>query len=735
MKKASFTVTGMSCAACSASVEKAVKNLDGVFDASVILNLGKLTVEYDEDKLSKKDIERAVTKIGFGVNYNSFKENFASKTREVKKIKTKLIASSLFAIPLFYISMGYMLGFPVPKFMDSSYNPFVYAVVQLLLALMCMIVGYKFYFDGFRNLFTLRPNMDSLVAVGTSSAFIYGIVNICIGTPHYEHNLYFESVGVILTLILFGKFLENRSKLKTNDAIISLMELTPPKATVIRNGEKISVDINDVKIGDTVAISPGEKIAVDGVIIKGQTTVDESALTGESMPVEKEEGSKVFAGCINKYGYIEVNVTVSNNDTVISQIVNMVEQASGSKPELAKLADKICGVFVPCVIAIAIATLIIWLVFTNDISVSIDRFISVLVVACPCALGLATPTAVIVSVGRAAKEGILVKDSSAMEHLNRVDTFVFDKTGTLTKGEPAVVDFYVMDGFDKDELLTVAMSVEAVSEHPLSDAIYEYALKEGATEKEISGFEAIGGRGITATLDGKTVLLGNSSLMEENLVKNTYKDILDEYTKNGKTTMILSLDGEAAAVISAKDVLKEDSKDVIKTLKDAKIKTILLTGDNAVTAKTMADELGIDTCISEVLPAEKAEKIKELMRDGKKVAMIGDGINDSVALTVADVGIAVGSGTQVAIESADVVIMRDKLSDIIKTKNISYATMKNIRQNLFYAFIYNSILIPVAAGALSFIGLNFSPMAGAAAMALSSVSVVLNALRLKKVKI
>ncbi len=734
MKKSHFTVTGMSCAACSASVEKAVRSLDGVESFNINLTSGKLTVQFDEEILCERDIEFAITKIGFGVNHDNLKMNFKDKSLEVKKMKTRLILSAIFAVPLFYVSMGHMVGLPVPSFMDPGFNPLMYAVVQLVLAMGSMVVGYKFYTNGFKNLVLLRPNMDTLVCIGTGAAFIYGVYltfHMHFNGTNHSHNLYFESVGVIITLILLGKYLENRSKLKTNDAIVKLMELTPAIATVIRNGEKTEVDIGDVVAGDRVCVLPGERIPVDGEVVSGSTTVDESMLTGESIPIEKNTGDKVYAGCINKYGYIEVMTTSNSDETLISQIVDMVEEASGSKPRIAHLADKICAVFVPCVILASVLTCTIWLLLGSEIAYAIDRFISVLVVACPCALGLATPTAVIVSVGKSAGEGILVKDAQVLEHLNAVDTFVFDKTGTLTMGEPSVTDLHVADGFDKKTVLEYAMSVETVSEHPLSDAIYEYALSNNVSEKEVSDFMTVGGRGVGATVDGKEILLGNIRFMQERNVTGNYIEISNEYTMAGKTIMILSVDGVFAAVFAAKDTLKPDAKKAIEEL-NRTYSTVLLTGDNSRVAKAMADELGIKQCISEVLPAQKADKIKELMADGKKVAMIGDGINDSVALTVADVGIAVGSGTQIAVEAADIVIMKDELADIIEAKRISCATIKNIKQNLFYAFAYNTLLIPVAAGVFGFAGIVFNPMIAATAMALSSVSVVLNALRLKK---
>ncbi len=738
MKKSYFTVTGMSCAACSASVEKSVSSLNGVSSAVVNLTSGRLTVEYDETLLCEKDIEIAVTKIGFGVNHDNFESTLKNKTAEVKVMLIKLIVSAIFAVPLFYISMGHMIGLPVFGFMEPSVHPKTYALIQLVLSVGCMCAGYKFYINGYKNLFGMRPNMDTLVAVGTTAAFVYGVVLIAdmfASGANHSHNLYFESVGVIITLILLGRYLENRSKLRTNDAIKKLIELTPKKATLIRDGEKIVVDIKDIKKGDVVFVLPGEKIPVDGNVTEGNTTVDESMLTGESMPVEKTVGDKVFAGCINKYGHIKVESLVTSEETVISQIINMVEEASGSKPEIARLADKICGIFVPSVIAIALLTAVVWLIIGVSAATVINRFISVLVIACPCALGLATPTAVIVSVGRAAGEGILVKDANSMEKLSLVDTFVFDKTGTLTKGEPKITDVCVCGSMNENKIIEYAVSVEAVSEHPLSDAIYEYATERGIKEKSVTDFEAISGKGIRAKVDGDTVLLGNKLLMEENGVSGNYDSAVNELVSGGKTIMLLAVNGKLEAVIAARDLMKNDAADMIAALKRAGKNTVLLTGDNKTVALAMAKELGINDIFAEVLPDGKSDKVKSLQQDGHIVAMVGDGINDSVALTQADVGISVGSGTQVALEAADIVIMKDCLTDIVLALNISRETIKNIKQNLFFAFIYNTVLIPVAAGVLTFAGITLDPMIAAMAMALSSVSVVLNALRLKKIKI
>ncbi len=740
MKKSYFTVTGMSCAACSQSVERAVSALGGVINASVNLTTGKLSVEYDENKVTSNDIENTIIKIGFGVNHDNFEDNLNKKLSEIKSMRFRLIFSLIFALPLFYVSMGHMIGLPVPEFMNPRHSPLIFAFVQLILATMCMIAGYRFYTNGYKNLFALHPNMDTLVAVGTTAAFIYGAylmydMYVNPGVNH-AHNLYFESVGVIITLIQLGKYLENRSKIRTNDAIIKLIELSPKKATVIRDGEKVEVDTRDIIKGDIVVILPGEKIPVDAVVVEGSTTVDESMLTGESIPVEKVKGSKVFAGCINRNGYIEAESTTTSEETVISRIITMVEEASGSKPKLAHLADKICAVFVPCVIGAAVLTAVIWTLVGAPFSQIVDRFITVLVVACPCALGLATPTAVIVSVGIAARESVLVKDAKALEQLNMADVFVFDKTGTLTYGKPKVTEFIMFNDFTMQEALEYALSLEEASSHPLSEAVCEYAREQGIKPRNTEFFESIAGRGLRAVIDDKEILIGNIRLMEENDVKLMCgEDITNTLISEGNTLMYLSIGGILSAVIAAKDTVKKSSKQTINMLKQMGKKTVLLTGDNEGVAKAMAKELQIDECIWEVLPGAKADKIKEYKDKGKKVAMIGDGINDSVALTVADVGISVGSGTEIAIEAADIVIMKNELTDIVKAIKISNLAIRNIKQNLFYAFIYNTVLIPVAAGALTFLGITFNPMIAATAMALSSVSVLTNALRLKKIKL
>ncbi len=734
MIKTSFTVTGMHCAVCAGKVESTVAHMEGVKKASVNLATSKLTVQFDEKITNENAICMAVKNAGYGINSDGFSENFEKKVKDVKNMRTRFILSLIFTLPLFYISMGTMVGLPVPMFIDPVESPFGFAYAQLVLSIGAMIVGYKFYTVGYKNLFTLSPNMDSLVAVGTTSAFVYGIYNIVqmnlnpMHASHLVHNLYFESVGVIITLILLGRFLENRSKLKTNDAIKKLIELTPKKAVIEVDGKQVEIDVDDIKDGDIVIVSPGDKISVDGEVLEGSSAVDESMLTGESIGVEKSVGSTVYAGSINKFGYLKVKAKNVGN-TLLSQIIKMVEEASGSKPEIAKLADKIASVFVPSVMAIALIIAIAWIISGADTQTVVNAFISVMVIACPCALGLATPTAVIVSVGRGAELGVLVKDSNALELLNKVNTVVFDKTGTLTTGNIEVTDVLCAEEITENELLSYVYSAEKMSEHPLSDALVSYAKSKNANEKNVDGFEAVVGHGVMAYVDGKKVLVGNARLMRDNEIELRFADELETLSKEGKTSVLVAIDGLVLGCIAMRDSIKAESKETIQALNALGKKTVLLTGDNKYVANAIAKEIGVSEVVSEVLPNDKANKIKELKGAGDTVAMVGDGINDSVALVTADVGIAVSGGTEIAIESADVVIMHDKISDILKAITLSKITIKNIKQNLFFAFIYNVILIPVAAFN------NLNPMIAALAMSLSSVSVVTNALRIKIKKI
>lgn len=740
MSKSELTVTGMSCAVCAGNVEKTVAAVDGVISASVNLASTKLTVEYDDSKTNIESIIAAIEGAGYGANTDSFEKNYEDRRKVSDRIFKKFIISLIFTAPLFYISMGHMLGLPLPDLINPEYHHMRFAVIQLVLSVGSIVAGYQFYTRGFVNLVKLHPNMDTLVATGTSAAFIYGlwlIIDMAVNPYHFNnvHNLYFESVGVIITLILMGRFLESRSKLKTNNAILKLIDMAPKKATVLRDGEQIELAVEEIIMGDIVLISPGEKISVDGIVDEGTSTVDESMLTGESVPVEKAVGDKVYAGCINKYGYLKIKATEVSGATLLSQITRMVEAASGSKPQIAKLADTISGYFVPAVIGIALVSSIVWFIINRNVAFAINIFISVMVIACPCALGLATPTAVIVSVGRAASMGVLVKDSSALEILHKVDTVVFDKTGTLTEGNPKVTDVITAKGVSRKELVSFAVAAEKVSEHPLSDAVVALENSEKIDKYKVSAFEAIVGKGIVADVNGKKVLLGNTALLSENNVKIPDKKVIDQLASVGKTPVIVAIDGKYAGVIAAMDCVKDEAKDVVAELHKMGKKAVVLTGDNKLVAKAVAKELGADDVIYEVLPDQKADKIKELQSNGQMVAMIGDGINDSVAITTADVGISVGSATEIAMESADIVIMKNDLFDIIQAIKLSNATLKNIKQNLFFAFIYNSLLIPLAAGIFSFAGLSLNPMIAAGAMAFSSVSVVSNALRLRKINL
>lgn len=739
MVKTDFTVTGMSCAVCAGNVEKTVAGLNGVKSASVNLATTKLTLEYDEKVITPEEIKKAVEEAGYGLNTDSFEQNYAGREHEVKVIFYKFLFSLIFTAPLFYISMGHMIGLPVPGIISPENYPLRYAVTQLVLSIGCVAVGYQFYTHGYKNLFRLHPNMDSLVAVGTSAAFLYGlylVIDLAINSSHTDnvHHLYFESVGVIITLILLGKYLENRSKLKTNDAIKKLIELTPKKATVLRDGQQVEVPVEEIIMGDIVLVSPGEKVSVDGEVIEGSSTIDESMLTGESIPVEKVPGDKVFAGCINKYGYLHVKATGVSGATLLSQIIRMVERASGSKPKIARLADTIAGVFVPAVIGIALLSALVWTLLGKDIAFVINIFISVLVIACPCALGLATPTAVIVSIGRAASMGILIKDASALEILHKVDTILFDKTGTLTIGEPRVTDVLPAEGFTRQELMQYAMSAEKVSEHPLGDAIVDLAVQEKIEGYPVESFEAVVGKGIRAAINGKEILLGNRKLMEDNNIAVTID--MKKLASEGKTPILAAIGGRFAGAIAAMDQIKPDAIEAIAQIHKLGKKTVVLTGDNKYVANAVAKQLGVDDVIYEVLPGDKANEVQKLQKQGQIVAMVGDGINDSVAITAADVGMTVGSGTEIALESADIVMMKNELMDIIKSIELSNITIRNIKQNLFFAFVYNTILIPVAAGVLYGLGgILLNPMIAACAMALSSVSVVSNALRIKTIKI
>ncbi|MEG0692881.1 MAG: heavy metal translocating P-type ATPase, partial [Oscillospiraceae bacterium] len=706
---------------------------DGVSSAQVNIANEKATVEFDEGILTKQNLEEAIKAVGYYVvdKTKSLELEQINCKKEVRMQKLKLIVAAVFTIPLFYIAMAPMITFiqlPYPNFLRPEINAALFALVQVVLVIPVIFAGYKFYTNGFASLFKLHPNMDSLVAVSTTAAFLYSIystIQILLGDIHGAHRLYFESVGVIIALILLGKFLEARSKGKTGEAIRALMSLAPKTANVIRDGVEMEISVDDVKIGDTVIIKPGQSLPVDGVITLGTTSIDESMLTGESMPVDKQVSDKVYAATINKNGSVSYRAERVGEDTTLSKIISLVEEAAGSKAPIAHLADVISGWFTPTVMVIALLSAIAWLIAKQDIEFALTIFISILVIACPCALGLATPTAIIVGTGKGASLGVLFKNAAALQATHSLHTVIFDKTGTITLGKPQVCDI-VPFNFDEDKLVSLAASLENSSEHPLGQAIVSYAKEKGITINETSGFQSVTGCGIEATIEGALVKIGNT-----NYVKASKLDIVDALSEQGKTPMLISVNDKLVGVIAVADMIKDSSKSAIAELHKMGLKTVMLTGDNQKTANAIAKLAGIDKVKAGVLPDGKVEAIMQYKKGRGLVAMVGDGINDAPALTAADVGIAVGSGADVAIESADVILVKNDLNDVVTAIKLSKATMRNIKQNLFWAFCYNVLGIPVAAGLLYlFGGPLLNPMFAAAAMSLSSVSVVTNALRL-----
>ncbi|MEZ3453732.1 MAG: heavy metal translocating P-type ATPase [Oscillospiraceae bacterium] len=733
MKK-TYKISGMTCAACAARIERFVKKLDGVSDASVNFAAESLTV--DSEKVSAKEVEAAVVKAG----YAFADKNAKAKMPHDKVMLIRLVLSMLFAVPLLTVSMGHMIGMPLPDLIEPHHNPMNFALAQLLLTVPVIVIGWKFFWDGSRNLFRLSPNMDSLIALGSTAALVYGfyaMYKIAQGETEYAMHLYFESCATILTLITLGKYLEARSKGKTDESVKKLMNLAPKTAFVMRGDKELEVALSQVKVGDIVVSRSGESIAVDGEIIEGSAVVDESMLTGESVPIEKKVGDKVVGATLNKNGYFKYRSEKVGEDTALSRIIKFVEEAQGSKAPIARLADVISAYFVPAVLALAVIASLGWLIAGESGEFCVTILISVLVIACPCALGLATPTAIMVGTGKGAENGILIKGGQPLEQACKITTVVFDKTGTLTEGKPSLTDI-LPNGADKDELARLAASAEAASGHPLSEAVVQYAVKNKLELSSAENYANLEGKGISAEVDGKKLLVGNRRLMDEASVA-----VPDEFTERaerladlGKTPMYCAADGKFIGLIAAADTIKKESLEAIAELHRMGIKTLMLTGDNARTARAVAGELNIDSFIAEVLPEEKAEHIKKLQQEGEVTAMAGDGINDAVALTQADVGIAVGQGTDVAIECADIVLIKDDLRDVCKAIRLSKATIRNIKQNLFWAFGYNTLGIPVAMGVLHiFGGPLLNPMIAAAAMSLSSVSVVSNALRLKTVKI
>ena len=739
IKDYTFKVEGMTCSACANRVERVTQKIEGVELAVVNFATEKLTIKLDADVASYGQVKAAVEKAGFQlVSEEDTIKGEEKKHDEASKLLIRFIISLIFAVPLLIISMGHMVGMPLPHLIDPMMNPFNFGIVQLILTLPVVMAGYKFYQVGIKNLIQLSPNMDSLIAIGTLTAFFYsvfGIYKITQGDASYAMHLYFESAAVILTLITLGKYLEAVSKGKTSQAIKALMGLAPKTATIERNGRELEVPIEEVVVGDLVLVKPGEKLPVDGEVIEGSTAIDESMLTGESIPVEKTVGSVVIGASINKTGFIKYKATKVGRDTALSQIVKLVEDAQGSKAPIAKMADIISAYFVPIVIGLAILSSVAWLLAGETGVFALSIFISVLVIACPCALGLATPTAIMVGTGKGAEYGVLIKGGEALETTHKLSKLILDKTGTITEGKPKVTDI-VTTNLSEEQLLIYAASAEKGSEHPLGEAIVRAAIDRGYQLCELESFNAIPGHGIEVSIQGKQMLLGNKKLMIEKTIDvSSLSETSDQLAYDGKTPMYMAIDGQLAGIIAVADTVKESSKKAIETLHQMGIKVAMITGDNQKTADAIARQVGIDLVLAEVLPADKANEVKKLQETGVKVGMVGDGINDAPALAQADIGIAIGSGTDVAIESADIVLMKSDLMDVSTAIKLSKATIRNIKENLFWAFAYNVLGIPVAMGVLHlFGGPLLNPMIAAAAMSLSSVSVLLNALRLRRFK-
>ena len=766
MKKETYDITGMSCAACSARIEKGISGMEGMQQCSVNLLKNSMTVSYDEAELDSGKIIHQVEDIGYGA---SLHQTQGSKTTgasgrgkngatdaaaaAAKQMKQRLIVSLVFTIPLFYISMGHMAGWPLPPWLLGARNHMIFAFTQFLLVLPVLIAGGHYFKNGLKNLWYRSPNMDSLIALGSGAAFVYGIYaiyKIAWGfsiedmdmVETFGMNLYFESSAMILTLITLGKFMEARAKSKTSEAITKLMDLAPKTAKVLRNGQEEEISVDDVQNGDILVVRDGDTVPVDGKITEGFASVDESAITGESLPVDKQTGDPVTGGTINRTGYFQMEATAVGEHTTLSKIIQLVDDATSSKAPIAKLADKVSGVFVPVVITIALLAAILWLLAGQSFEFALSVAISVLVISCPCALGLATPTAIMVGTGRGAAKGILIKSAEALEITHSIDTVVLDKTGTVTQGKPVVTDVIALEADGKaagentqayTELLQLAFSLEKMSSHPLAEAIVKKAEACSATFQEVSDYEMIPGQGIAGTIDKARCLAGNRKLMETNRIDiSVAAGLQEKLADEGKTPLYFAQGGKFLGVIAAADVVKPTSREAIARLQEMGMDVIMLTGDNARTAEAIKKQVGIKTVIADVLPQDKEEKVRQLQEQGHKVAMVGDGINDAPALARADVGIAIGAGTDVAIESADIVLMKSDLMDAASAVSLSRAVMRNIKQNLFWAFFYNAIGIPVAAGVLyPAFHILLNPMIGAAAMSFSSVSVVSNALRLR----
>ena len=773
--KERFDVTGMTCSACSSHVEKSVGKLTGVENVSVNLLTNSMQVEFDENKLDTAGIIKAVEDAGYGAAVKDGHAKSGVKTsgqsgsqensglsaveQNVKNMKKRLIVSLIFWIPLMYVSMGHMiyqwLNIPMPpftmNFLHGNENAITYAFTQFLLLLPILIANQKYFKNGFKTLWHRSPNMDSLIAIGAGAAILYGIfaiyrIGYAMGhgdmmvVHQYAHDLYFESAGTILTLITIGKYLETKSKGKTSEAITKLLNLAPKTVTVVRDGVEQVVDAADVEKGEIFLVKPGESVAVDGIVLEGKSSFDESAITGESIPVPKQEGDTIVSASMNKSGLIRAKATKVGEDTTIAQIIRLVEEAASSKAPIAKMADKIAGVFVPTVITIALITGIIWLISGATFEFAMSTAIAVLVISCPCALGLATPVAIMVGTGKGAENGILIKSGDALETAHQIDTVVLDKTGTITQGKPVVTDIICVAGksADKTQLLQIAGSLEKGSEHPLAEAIVNYCETNNIFLEKVTDFNALFGKGIEGTVSGTHYYAGNEKMMEEKGISlsTEQKNQIQALAKQGRTPLLFADEKQFLGIVAVADVVKPTSKEAVQKFRDYGIHVIMLTGDNEVTAQAIKEQVGIDEVIAGVLPTQKEEKISALKQAGHKVAMIGDGINDAPALASADVGIAIGAGTDVAIESADIVLMKNDLLDAVGAVKLSKAVIRNIKENLFWAFFYNSIGIPLAAGVLyPLFQIKLNPMFGAAAMSLSSVCVVSNALRLRWVKL
>lgn len=744
--KQKFSVTGMTCAACSAHVEKAVKGLDGVQEVQVNLLGNSMSVTYNEP-LTAQQICEAVAKAGYGATVMG--ETAAPTPAPVsdaqKSLKVRFISSLVFLLPLFYLSMGHMMGWPIPHFFHGTQNAMVYALTLFLLTLPPLIINRAYFVGGFRSLWHRAPNMDSLIAVGSSAAVLYGIVALyAIGwglghgdtalVERYAMDLYFESAAMIVTLITLGKFLEARSKGKTGQAIARLMDLSPKTATVLRDGQEVTIPTQEVQVGDLLLIRPGSSLPVDGVVVSGVSSVDESPLTGESIPVDKGEGDRVMSGCLNGSGVLTVRATQVGQDTTLSQMIALVEEAASSKAPISRLADRVAGIFVPVVMGIALVTTLVWLVSGHTVAQALTSAVAVLVISCPCALGLATPVAIMVGTGVGAQNGILIKSAQALEQLGKVSCIVLDKTGTITQGKPQVTGVYPVGQLSEDQLLTIAASLEHPSQHPLGQAIVAHAQAQNLPLQEVADFQAVHGKGVTGTLQGLPFLAGNQAMMEEAGVDlSSVAQRTQALTEKGHTPLYFAQGTTLVGVIGVADTVKPTSAQAVAELRKLGLDVVMLTGDHPATAQAIAQEVGVSQVIAQVLPTEKEGHIAQLQAQGHRVAMVGDGINDAPALARAEVGIAIGAGSDIALDSADLVLMKSDLLDAVTAVRLSRATLRNIKENLFWAFCYNAICIPVAAGVFyPLFHLQLSPMLASAAMSLSSVCVVTNALRLRR---